>query len=176
MKDKAQSKKKTQNKKKESKKAVKTKKPDTNKSVKIKAESSKISLESEKNINSQKKHINKKTIVLTIGGILLIIIIGIIIFLSGNETFFKNKYIGVTNKEIFVPRFSYFKVDSGMYTAEFHSLKSKKALEKEISNYLETLSYYVDTETSGYRKDDLVIYSYTVEDKGWYREILISYN
>jgi len=69
-----------------------------------------------------------------------------------------------------------FKVDSGMHTAEFKSLKSKKTLEEEISNYLETLSYFVDAEASGYKKDDLTIYSYTVEDKGWFRQILVTYN
>lgn len=118
----------------------------------------------------------KKEIVLIVCGVILVILLGIIIFLASNETFFKTKYIGVTNKEIFVPRFSYFYVDSGMHTAEFKSLKSKKTLEKEISNYLETLSYFVDAEASGYKKDDLTIYSYTVEDKGWFRQILVTYN
>ena len=118
----------------------------------------------------------KKKIVLIVCGIILAILICITIFLASNETFFKTKYIGVTNKEIFVPRFSYFYVDSGMHTAEFKSLKSKKTLEQEISNYLETLSYFVDAEASGYKKDDLTIYSYTVDDKGWYRQILVTYN
>lgn len=117
----------------------------------------------------------KKKIVLIVCGVILVILLGITIFLAQNKTFFKTKYIGVTNKEIFVPRFSYFKEDS-KNILKLNSIKSKKTLDKEIGNYLETLSYYVDTNSSGYKKEDLVIYTYTVEDKGWYREITVTYN
>lgn len=117
----------------------------------------------------------KKRIVLIVCGVILVILLGITIFLAQNKTFFKTKYINPSNNEIFVPRFSYFKEDS-KNILKLNSIKSKKALDKEIGNYLETLSYFVDTETSGYKKDDLIIYSYTVEDKGWYRQILVTYN
>ena len=117
----------------------------------------------------------KKKMILIILGVIIVILLGITIFLAQNKTFFKTKYIGVTSKEIYVPRFSYFKEESNS-TVKLNSLKSTKTLEHEISDYLETLSYYVDIETSGYKKGDLVIHSYKVEDKGWYRQIIIKYN
>lgn len=116
----------------------------------------------------------KKKTTLIVSIVITLILVGIIIFLAQNKTFFKDKYISVTNKEIFVPRFSYFKEENET-SAKFTSLKGTTVLEKEISNYLETFNYYVDVDSAGYKKDSLIIFNYTVADKGWYREILVEY-
>lgn len=101
-----------------------------------------------------------------------------------NKTFFKTIYIGVNNQEIFIPRFSYFEDESGMFVASFKSLKSKKQLDEEIENYMKDFEYFDDFKdgqsdkdiiTYGYRKGDLFIQSYTVVDEIFYRRIFITY-
>lgn len=114
----------------------------------------------------------KKIIIPIILIILLIVFIGIGLT---NKTFFKTKYIGVVGQEIFIPRFSYFKEECCMTAATFYSLKGKKQLNKEIKKYLKDFKYFENDETYGYKKGNLFIQSYEVEDKGLYREIYITY-
>ncbi len=114
----------------------------------------------------------KKSIILIIIG-LIIIIIGM--FLFSNKTFFKTTYIGTNNKEIFIPRYSYFDRECCFTAATFYSLKSEKQLKKEISNYLKEFEYFSDDTTYGFKKDNLFIQSYVVENHGLYRKIIITY-
>lgn len=117
----------------------------------------------------------KNKIIMLVGILLILICFGITILLFNNKTFFSNSYIGLNNKEIFIPKYSYFNREAGMVVASFYSLKSKNNLDKEISNYIEDFEYFENEHTFGYMKGDLFIQSYTVEDKGLYRKIYITY-
>ena len=98
-----------------------------------------------------------------------------LVILFANKTFFKTTYIGVNKQEIFIPKYSYFKDESGMTIATFYSLKSEKKLRKEINNYMSDFEYFENDSTYGYRKDDLIIQSYEVVDNGLFRKIFIVY-
>lgn len=114
---------------------------------------------------------------------ILIILITIILFISfiltyllyNNKTFFKTTYTSIENQEIFIPKYSYFKEVCCMYVAYFYSLKSKNDLQKEIDDYMKDFKYFENDETYGYKKDDLFIQEYGVEDHGLYRIIYIVY-
>ena len=110
-------------------------------------------------------------IILSIG----ILVFGVIITLVSNKTFFKNTYIGVQNQEIFIPKYSFFKRESGMTVASFYSLKTKKSLQKEIDDYMKEFEYFKDESTYGYKKGNLFIQSYEVSDDRLYRRIYITY-
>ena len=117
----------------------------------------------------------KKTI--NIIFVIFIILIGLLLaVLLCNKTFFKNTYIGVNGQEIFIPKYSYFKREAGMTVASFYSLKSKNNLEYEISNYMNDFKYIDNEHTYGYVKNDLLIQSYTVEERGLFRKIYITYD
>ena len=117
----------------------------------------------------------KKIIIITICAVILITVTYIGILLCNNKTFFKNRYIGVSGEEIYIPKYSYFKDECCMTAATFISLKSKKSLDKEIKNYMKNFTYFEDDTTYGYMKDDLFIQSYEVEDHLFYRTIIITY-
>lgn len=114
----------------------------------------------------------KKKIIIFL--ILLVLIIASIKLVT-NKTFFKTKYIGINDQEIFIPKYSYFKDECCMTAASFISFRSKKELNKEIKNYLKDFEYFEDESTYGYKKGDLFIQSYKVVDKGPYRKIIITY-
>ena len=116
---------------------------------------------------------NKKIIIMTI--VLTILILIIFGTLLNNKTFFKDKYIGMQGQEIYVPRHSFFKQECCMTVAEFHSLRSKKYLKRQIDNYMNEFEYFEDGQTYGYKKGDLFIQNYTVVNKGLYRIIYITY-
>lgn len=118
---------------------------------------------------------NKKIIFGIIISIVLIVIICFFSILLTNKTFFKNTYIGVQDQEIFIPKYSFFKKESGMTAAVFYSLKSEKELKKEIDNYMSDFKYFTDDTTYGYKKGDLFIQTYEVVNNGLYREIVIVY-
>lgn len=119
----------------------------------------------------------KVRIVVVLSIILIVFILGVVLsFLVNNKTFFKTTYINSeTNQKMFIPKFSYFKSECCMTAATFYSLKSKKQLDKEISNYLKDFEYFENDETYGFQKDDLFIQRYEVYDKGVYRKIIIIY-
>lgn len=114
----------------------------------------------------------KKKILIIIS---IIIAICIFIILLSNKTFFKTTYIGVSDQEIFIPRYSFFKREAGMTVASFYSLKSEKTLKKEIDNYMKDFEYFEDESTYGYKKGNLFIQSYEVANEGLYRKIYITY-
>ena len=114
----------------------------------------------------------KKKIIIFL--ILLVLIIASIKLVT-NKTFFKTKYIGINEQEIFIPKYSYFKDECCMTAASFISFRSKKELNKEIKNYLKDFEYFEDESTYGYKKGDLFIQSYKVVNKGLYRKIIITY-
>ena len=116
---------------------------------------------------------NKKVIYIL--SVFIIALIISFVFLANNKTFFKNTYIGVQNQEIFIPKFSFFKRESGMTAAILYSLKSEKSLKKEINAYMNDFEYFEDESTYGYKKGDLFIQSYEVIDEGLYRRIIIVY-
>ena len=121
-------------------------------------------------------HMKKWQIILiSIFQIVIIIISCSLVILFANKTFFKTTYIGVNKQEIFIPKYSYFKDESGMTIATFYSLKSEKKLRKEINNYMSDFEYFENDSTYGYRKDDLIIQSYEVVDNGLFRKIFIAY-
>ncbi len=117
----------------------------------------------------------KKLLMILIPIIFIILIFVLNIMLITNKTYYKNKYYTVNNQEIFIPRFSYFNSECCMTAATFYSLKSKNLLEREIGNYLDDFTYFRNSNTYGYVKDDLFIQSYEVIEKGLYREIVIVY-
>ncbi len=92
-----------------------------------------------------------------------------------NKTFYHTTYKTVDNNEIFIPRFSYFDSECCMTAVTFYSLKSKRLLDSEISEYLSDFTYFNNDTTYGYIKDDLFIQSYEVIDVGFYRKIVIIY-
>ncbi len=104
-----------------------------------------------------------------------IIILSISFILISNKTFLKTTYTGVNNQEIFIPRYSFFKNESGFTVATFYSLKSEKQLQREIDNYMKDFTFIDDESTYGYTKNDLFIQRYEVEDKILFREIIIVY-
>ena len=109
--------------------------------------------------------------------ILVVCIFSIItILLINNKTFLTNIYEGSGNYKIFIPKYSYFKEECCNFEAKFYSLKSKKNLDNEINNYLDQFEFYEDIDNYGYKKDDLIIHSYEVDDKGLYRTISILYD
>ena len=116
-----------------------------------------------------------KKIVITVSVIVFILFIICFFVLSTNKTFFKDTYIGVQNQEIFIPKYSYFKNESGMTVASFYSLKSEKNLKKEIDNYMKDFAYFENESTHGYKRGDLFIQSYVVIDEGLFRRIYITY-
>lgn len=116
-----------------------------------------------------------KRILIVTFSIFLLIILMCIISLFSNKTFFKTTYIGVNNQEIFIPKYSFFKRESGMTCASFNSLKSEKVLKEEIQDYMKDFEYFEDETPYGYRKGDLYIQSYKVVNEGLYRIIYITY-
>ena len=114
-----------------------------------------------------------KTKILTI--ISITIVVCIFVILLSNKTFFKTTYIGISDQEIFIPRYSFFKREAGMTVASFYSLKSEKTLKKQIDNYMKDFEYFEDESTYGYKKGDLFIQSYEVTNEGLYRKIYITY-
>ena len=121
----------------------------------------------------------KKKIILIIVAFILVVLIVLGSFIGiklvNNKTFLKTTYVGVNNQEMFIPKYSYFKSDCCMYAATFESLRSKSELEKEINDYLKDFEYFEDDHTYGYRKGDLFIQTYEVQDLGLYRKIVIVY-
>ncbi len=117
----------------------------------------------------------KKKIILITSILLVILLISIFILLKNNKTFFKTTYTGVDNQEIFIPKYSYFKDECCMTVAVFYTLRSEKELEKEINNYMKDFKYFSDETTYGYKKGNLFIQTYEVEDHILYRKIIIVY-
>ena len=117
----------------------------------------------------------KRKIVIVIIIVLTIILISIFIALKSNKTFFKTKYIGAQGQEIFIPKYSYFKEECCMTAASFYSLRSEKDLTKEINNYMKDFKYFDDDTTYGYKKGNLFIQKYIVENNTLYRKIIIVY-
>ena len=111
----------------------------------------------------------------------VLVVIGIIfvlcafIVLVTNKTFFKTTYIEIHDQEIFIPRYSFFKRETGMTVASFYSLKSERVLRSEIDDYMQEFKYFEDESTYGYKKGDLFIQSYNVANEGLYRKIYITY-
>ena len=113
-----------------------------------------------------------------IGSILLVLVISVSIVsikIVNNKTFFKTTYVGKNSQEMFIPKYSYFKSDCCMYAATFHSFRSKNTLQKEIDDYMKDFEYFEDEHTYGYKKGDLFIQNYEVQDLGLYRKIIIVY-
>lgn len=90
--------------------------------------------------------------------------------LKNNSTYNSNIYHG-RGHDIYIPLHSYLKEECCMTVASFYNLKSKEELEKDIQNYLKDFIVY----EHGYRKGNLYISNYEVEDKGLYRIIYITY-
>lgn len=111
--------------------------------------------------------------ILIVVGILFILYVFFVLFT--NKTFFKTTYIGVSDQEMFIPKYSFFKREAGMTVASFYSLKSERALRSEIDNYMQNFEYFEDESTYGYKKGDLFIQNYNVADEGLYRKIYITY-
>lgn len=106
--------------------------------------------------------------------ILTIFTVFTLIDLNSNETYLKTTFKTSTNKEIFIPKHSYFKEDKNN-KAVFYSLKSKEDLEIEINNYLKDFSSLSNIQTISYIKGDLIIKSYTVKNAFFVRKIVIEY-
>ena len=118
----------------------------------------------------------KKKILFIVISVIILLIIGIsFIILSNNKTFFKTTYIGVNGEKIFIPRYSYFKSECCMTAATFYSLKSRRQLNNEIKQYMNKFIYFENDETYGYKKGNMFIQSYTVEENIFYRKIIITY-
>ena len=117
----------------------------------------------------------KKKIIIIIILLLTVLLISLFLVLRTNKTFFKTTYIGVENQKIFIPKYSYFDNECCMTAAVFYSLKSEKQLKKEINNYMKDFKYFSDEHTYGYKKGDLFIQEYSVQDNFFYRTIVITY-
>ena len=115
----------------------------------------------------------KNIVMLVIIFLLVFILVFGYIKVKNNKTFLSNTYIGVNGEEIFIPKYSYFKDECCFTAATFYSLKSKKALQKEIDIYMSEFKYFEDKTTYGYKKGDLFIQKYEVENVGLYRKIII---
>ena len=123
------------------------------------------------------KIFHRKKMIISIALLLIIIItlVAITINLRNNKTFFYDVYESKWGDKIFIRKYSYFKEECCMTSAIFYSLKSKKSLDKEIDEYLSNFEYFDNEYTYGYKKDDLFIQTYKVEDCGLYRKIIIVY-
>ena len=115
----------------------------------------------------------KKKLLIIIS-LVILIILSLLLFreykLKTNSTYYYEVYHG-RGHDIFIPAHSYLESECCMTVASFYSFRSKKELQKEIDNYLKDFKKY----DNGYRKDNLYIQSYIVEDKGLYRMIYITY-
>lgn len=100
---------------------------------------------------------------------------GIIAFkLAKNNSFFSGKYSLNKEQTIEVPKYSYYKsVDNT--GAKFVSPKTQSALESEIQEYLNSYEKVSNRHGDYYKKDDIIIKNYKVEDCGLYRRITIEY-
>lgn len=116
-----------------------------------------------------------KKIFATLILIIVIFLYVINFMLMINKTFYKTTYESISGTQIFIPRFSYFDSECCMTAATFYSLKSKRLLDEEISNYLKDFTYFSNENTYGYIKEDVFIQSYDVIDLGLYRKIVIVY-
>lgn len=120
-----------------------------------------------------------KKAAIAIGLILIAIVLICIFILSTNKTFFKDTYIGIQNQEIFIPKYSFFRQESGNIEAVFVSFKSEKILKEEINQYMKEFEC-IEEDVAGYKikkykKNDLTIRSYEVVNEGLYRKIYILY-
>ena len=116
----------------------------------------------------------KKKLLIILVFIIVSLIILVLFKLKNNATFYSEIYHG-RGHDIFIPKYSYLESECCFTAATFYSLRSKKDLEKEINNYLKDFDYYEDDSYYGYRKGNLYIQSYIVEDKTLYRKIVITY-
>ena len=87
-----------------------------------------------------------KKVLIVIG---IILILCVFVVLLTNKTFFKTTYIGIHDQEIFIPRYSFFKRETGMTVASFYSLKSERVLRSEIDDYMQEFKYFEDESTYG---------------------------
>ncbi len=94
--------------------------------------------------------------------------------LAKNNSFFSGKYNLNLEQTIEVPKLSYYKSVDGN-GAKFVSPKSKTSLENEINGYLESYEKIEDKHGNYYRKDNIVIKNYKVEDCGAYRRITVEF-
>ena len=119
---------------------------------------------------------SKRTYAIILVVLILFIIGGFTyMLLNSNKTYLKTEYIGVHGEKIYIPKHSYYVSECCMTAATFYSLRGKKDLEKDINRYLSGFEYFENETTYGYQKGELFIQSYTVEDKGFYRKIVIVY-
>ena len=116
----------------------------------------------------------KKVLIIAIC-LFIILFISVFLVLKNNKTFFNNVYIGVDKQKIFIPKYSYFDRECCMTAASFYSLRNEKKLNKEIEDYMKDFKYFEDDTTYGYKKGDLFIQSYEVENHLFYRKIIIVY-
>lgn len=117
----------------------------------------------------------KTTVKTTICLLVLLFLVTVSTAFITNKTFFKDTYVGIQGQEIFIPKYSYFRKESGFTVASFYSFKSETQLENEIYEYMKEFEYYSDESWSGYKQDDLYIQRYEVVDHGLYRVISITY-
>jgi len=117
----------------------------------------------------------KKKVVMILCFLILLVFLLTGYLLFTNKTFFKESYLRVDQKEMFIPKYSYFKDECCMTAATFYSFRFKKNLDYEIKHYMDDFDYFEDETTYGYQKKDLFIQSYLVEDHFFYRKIIIVY-
>ncbi|MGI6329278.1 MAG: hypothetical protein ACOXZR_00255 [Bacilli bacterium] len=84
-------------------------------------------------------------------GLILLLIVITIMILDTNKTFFKNEYpLSNTSMGIPLPKYSYYEKKSTEYKATFKTIRSYKAVDTFINNYLDELiscydeSYFYD--------------------------------
>lgn len=94
--------------------------------------------------------------------------------LRNNPTYYSEVYHG-REYDIFIPKHSYFDSECCMTAATFYSLRTKSSLQKEIDNYLKDFEFFENDSTYGYRKDNIFIQKYEVEEHILYRKIIIVY-
>lgn len=124
---------------------------------------------------------NKKMIIVL--AIISLILFGVIFFvvkkLKDNDTFFKDVLITSdlkNNYQIEIPKYSYYCNISGNIVYRLKSLKSKKELNKEIEKILQKYEKRTDDKGNVYYYDEsqeLTLFTYSVDDGGFFRDILI---
>ena len=124
---------------------------------------------------------NKKIIIVIL--IILVSLLIAIIFinkrLKDNETFYKEflstKYLK-NNYQIEIPKYSYYCGAGGNIVYRLKSLKSKKVLDKEIEQILQKYEKRIDENGNVYYYDktqELTLFMYSVDNDGFFRDILI---
>ena len=121
---------------------------------------------------------NKKVIILAIVIVVFISLVSIILVefikLKNNETFYKEN-LNTGLYQIYIPKYSYYCGGEGNIIYRFKSIRSRNELDKEIEQILQNFEKKSDNNGNiyYYDKNQNIELIYTVDNDGFFRDILV---